>query len=122
MISETQVNSSYRFNIKLNNISFDDNGEFKTSYKLGKMVTVEQYKEIDSEAVFEKGTGQLLDEKGAELWITENNGEMYYVFSFEDTSYYFNTSHKVKGPSQITKALITIYDSEGKPIAQSTTK
>ena len=122
IISETQVNSSYRFNIKLNNISFDDNGEFKTSYKLGKMVTVEQYKEIDSEAVFEKGTGQLLDEKGAELWITENNGEMYYVFSFEDSSYYFNTSHNVKGPSQITKALITIYDSEGKPIAQSTTK
>ena len=47
---------------------------------------------------------------------------MYYVFSFEDSSYYFNTIHNVKGPSQITKALITIYDSEGKPIAQSTTK
>ena len=118
-VSETSENSSYRFSIKIEAPTFDAQGKMTTTYKLGKLVTVEQYKAIDSTASFTKGNGtKLYSEDGAEYWVTEYNGTTYYVFSFDNDYYRFESGEYVPGPVDINKVLVTIYDAEGKPIAQ----
>ena len=116
---EYTINSSYRFSIRLENLNFGNENTYETSYKIGKMVTIEQYMQIDSNSKFEIGTGNKLEnEKDAEYWIKEFNGEVYYVFSFKDSYYHFESSNNVAGPALINQVLVTIYDASDKPIAQ----
>ena len=120
---EYTINSSYRFNIKIESAVFDDNNKFATGYKVGKMITVEQYKTVDSSASFVKGTGNKVEgEENAEFWVTEFNGAIYYVFMFENSYYHFETSKDVSGATDINKVLVTAYDKDGKPIAQVSSK
>ena len=118
-VGEFSENSSYRFSIKIATPEFDQKGKMTTEYKSGKMVTVEQYKAIDSSATFTKGSGsKLYSEADAEYWVKEFNGTTYYVFSFENDYYHFESDKNVSGPANINSVLVTIYDAEGKPIAQ----
>ena len=120
---EYTINSSYRFNIKIESAVFDDNNKFATGYKVGKMITAEQYKTIDSSASFVKGTGNKAEgEENAEFWVKEFDGTTYYVFMFENSYYHFETSKDVSGATDINQVLVTAYDKDGKPIAQVSSK
>ncbi len=120
--SEYTIDSSYRFSIRIEKPAFND-GVYTTEYVIGKMVTVEQYKSIDNGASFTKGTGYKPEgEDGAEFWIREFNGTVYYVFMFDDVYYHFQSDDKVAGPAPISSVLVTIYDADGRPIAQAKNK
>ena len=120
--SEYTIDSSYRFSIRIEKPAFN-NGVYTTEYVIGKMVTVEQYKSIDPSASFTKGTGYKPEgEDGAEFWIKEFGGTVYYVFMFDDVYYHFQSGDKVAGPAPISSVLVTIYDADGRPIAQAKNK
>ena len=122
-VGEYTENSSYRFSIKLDNIAFTENGAYVTDYKFGKMVTLEQYKEINKNTKISIGSGlSLYNDEETKYWVEEYENEVYYIFSFKDTYYHFESSKGVSGPSNINTALITIYDSDNKPIAQKNCK
>lgn len=122
-IGEFAENSAYRFSIKIESPEFDSNGKMTTDLKIGKFVTTEQFKLIQSDASFEKGTGKsVLNENGAEYWIKEVDGVTYYVFAYENSYFHFESSKGQSGPADINSVLITVYDAENKPIAQKSCK
>ena len=123
IVSQYGENSSYSFSIKIAKADFE-NGQYQTLFKDGKLATVAQYKElIDATASFdEKDSIKLFGEENAEFWMVEHEGIVYYVFDFHDNGekYFATKPNKVITSSvvDVNSAMVTVYDSEGLPIAQ----
>ena len=78
---------------------------------------------IDATASFdEKDSIKLFGEENAEFWMVEHEGIVYYVFDFHDNGekYFATKPNKVITSSvvDVNSAMVTVYDSEGLPIAQ----